>query len=82
MSAKLERINDEITKVKSKLSDYQTRLRELERQKTETENAEIVALVRGVEVAPDELRAFIEAYKNKQGGVKPTTAGLEDSKYD
>ncbi len=82
MSAKLERINDEIAKVKSKLSEYQGRLRELERQKTETENAEIVALVRGVEVAPDELRAFIEAYKNKQTGAAPAPAGLEDSKDD
>ena len=63
MNPKIQRINEDIEKVKRKLADYQCRLRDLERQRTELENAGIVALVRGVDVPPDELLEFIKAYK-------------------
>ena len=71
MNPKIERITNEIEKLRSKMSGYQNRLRELERQKTELENADIIAAVRGVDVAPDELAAFIRMLRAQQGGALP-----------
>ena len=54
------------------MSDLSARLRELERQKTETTNAGIIALVRDMDILPDELTAFIQAFKAQTGNGKPT----------
>ena len=68
MNPRIEKLKDEIEKLKSKLSKGQVRLRELEKQLTDLENADIVAAVRGVEIAPDELAAFVRMFKEKQEG--------------
>lgn len=75
----IEKINEEIVKMKTKVADYQARLKDLERQKTEMENAEIVALVRGVDVAPEELKSFIETYRQQRAGVPPTLTRQEEA---
>jgi predicted nucleic acid-binding Zn-ribbon protein len=69
---KLKKIETEIVKVKAKISEFTARLRELERQKTETENAGIIALVRDMDILPDELTAFIQAYKTGTAVMPPT----------
>lgn len=51
--------------MKTKISNYTARLRELERQKTETMNAGIIALVRDMDILPDDLTAFIQAFKKQ-----------------
>jgi len=74
-SERLKKIEAEIVKVKGKISDLTARLRELERQRTETQNAGIIALVRDMDILPDELTAFIHAYKgqlNNSAAVMPT----------
>ena len=72
MNPRIEKIKDEIEKIKVKMNKGQIRLRELEKQLTELENADIVAAVRGVEIAPDELAAFVQMFKDKQqGGTVP-----------
>lgn len=38
-------------------------MKELERKKTEQENTEIVGLVRGVDMTPQELAEFIRSHK-------------------
>jgi hypothetical protein len=81
MNAKIERIDDEIVKTKSKINSLQSRLRELERQKKETENAEIVALVRGIDIAPDELRLFIKTYQEKDT-LAPKQEAVKEEKVD
>lgn len=60
---KLEKIDAEIEKMKAKISAYQAQLKELERKKTEQENTEIVGLVRGVDMTPQELAEFIRSHK-------------------
>ena len=50
MNPKLHKAIDEIDMLKKKISRYQSRLRNLERRKTELENDEIVALVRGIDI--------------------------------
>ena len=66
MNPRIEKITAEIEKVKAKLTSYQARLRDLERQKTEFENADILAMVRGIDVSPDEFAAFVKMFKTQQ----------------
>ena len=71
MNPRIERISAEIEKLREKVTSGQARLRELERQKTELENADIISAVRGVDIAPDELAAFVRMFKAQQGGILP-----------
>jgi rubrerythrin len=72
VNPRIAKIKDEIEKIKVKMNRGQIRLRELEKQLTDLENADIVAAVRGVEIAPDELAAFVKMFKEKQqGGTVP-----------
>ena len=48
---KIERIDQEITKVREKIAEYQEKLKALEAQKTEAENLEIVQMVRALRMA-------------------------------
>ena len=45
---KIERIDREIEKTRSKITEFQNKLKELEAQRTEQENFEIVNLVRSM----------------------------------
>lgn len=56
----IEQIKVEISKAKTKVARWQARLRDLERQKTEQENMEILRAVRGVAASPEEIRAVLE----------------------
>ena len=62
---KLTKLQMEIDKIKQKISEQQTRLRELEQQKTEIENTEIVELVRSMKMNTSELSSFLKAYREK-----------------
>ena len=64
MNQKIQKIVTEIEKVKGKIATQQARLRELEQQKTELENTEIVGMVRGLEVTPEELASIIQAIRS------------------
>ena len=59
MNAKIERVNKDIEKTKSKIGELQVRLRELEKQKTELENLEIIGAVRGMDISLDERAAML-----------------------
>ena len=62
---KIERIDQEITKVREKIAEYQERLKALEAQKTEAENLEIVQMVRALRMTPAQLSAMLS------GGTVP-----------
>lgn len=70
MNAKIERISKDIEKTKDKISEFQSRLRELEKQKTELENMEIVDVVRGMDISLADLAAMLKA-----SGSQPVTSG-------
>ena len=59
MNAKIEKIQSELPKIKDKIAKLQARQKELERQLVETQNADIVAAVRAIDVKPEELQALI-----------------------
>ena len=56
---KLDRIERDIEKTKAKIAELQKQLRELEAAKTEQENLQIVQLVRGLNMTPQEFAAFV-----------------------
>ena len=59
MNPRIQKITDEIAKLRHKITDSQARLRDLERQKLELENASIVAAVRALDVPPEEFQNLI-----------------------
>ena len=56
---KLDRIERDIQKTKTKIAELQKQLRELEAAKTEQENLQIIQLVRGLNMTPQEFAAFV-----------------------
>ena len=66
---KIERIDQEITKVREKIAEYQEKLKALEAQKTEAENLEIVQMVRALRMTPAQLSAMLS------GGTVPDSMG-------
>lgn len=87
MSAKIERVSRDIQKTKDKISEFQTRLRELEKQKTELENMEIVDVVRGMDISLADLAALLKGGGATSGQlgpkstapISPTETETEDS---
>ena len=55
---KIQRIDQEIAKVREKIAEYQDKLKTLEAQKTEAENLEIVQMVRALRLTPEQLNAM------------------------
>ena len=58
---KLDRIERDIQKTKTKIAELQKQLRELEAAKTEQENLQIIQLVRSMNMKPDEFAAFLRS---------------------
>ena len=75
---KLTKLQMEIDKIKQKISEQQTKLRELEHQKTEIENTEIVELVRSMKMNTSELSNFLKAYREKTDAPILMPATQED----
>ena len=82
MNGKLQKVMAEIEKVKAKIAAQQTHLRELEQQKIELENTEIVGMVRGLDVAPEELAAFIKAFRSSTAGTPDFMKNKEDEENE
>ena len=69
MNAKIERVCKEIDKTKDRISEQQARLRELEKQKTELENIEIVGTVRGMDISITDLAELLKASRATSGQI-------------
>jgi hypothetical protein len=65
MNPKLQKIIRDIERTKTKIAELQALLPELEKQKTELENLEIVRAVRSVNIAPGDLAAFLRTLKTE-----------------
>ena len=70
---KLDRIERDIEKTKTKIAELQKQLRELEAAKTEQENLQIVQLVRGLNMTPEDFAAFVRG-----GALQAPPAPLPD----
>lgn len=73
---KIERIDQEITKVREKIAEYQEKLKALETQKTEAENLEIVQMVRALRMTPAQLSAMLS------GGTVPGSLADDNNEQE
>lgn len=75
---KIEKVKAEIEKAKGKISEYTAKLRALERQKTELEDEQIVALVRSRRISDAELNALMASLNKGEpdaGSAMPAVSG-------
>ena len=72
---KIKRIDQEIAKVREKITEYQDKLKTLEAQKAEEENLEIIQTVRALRLTPEQLNAMLS------GGAVPGMAAAS-ANYD
>jgi len=68
-TSKTAKITAEIEKTKLKISELQLRQKELEQKLIETENSEIVDIVRGMSISLEELPVLLE--KMRAGQIVP-----------
>ena len=73
---KIERIDQEIAKVREKIAEYQEKLKALEVQKTEAENLEIVQMVRALRMTPTQLSAMLS------GGIVPGSLADDNNEQE
>ena len=71
MNPKIQKIEKEIEKTRTKLIEFQERLKSLETQKSEMENTEIVALFRSTGMNPTELADFIRQNRAMLKSAQP-----------
>lgn len=69
MNPRIQKVSDEIDKMRAKIFDYQQKLKELERLKIELENGDIIALIRGVDIPPDQFAEFVRMFKERENGT-------------
>ena len=69
------KIEKEIQKTREKITEQQNKLKELEVQKTEAENLEIVQMVRSLHMTPAELEEFLAK------GVIPADMSADENEY-
>lgn len=81
MNQKIDRLSRDIEKARDKISEMQARLRDMEKQKVEMENSEIVAMFRSINIAPQELAGFIKLYR-EQGGAAPAVPDTHSAMID
>jgi hypothetical protein len=74
MNPKIQKTVRELERARTKLAELQALLPELEKQKTELENLEIVRLVRSVNAAPGDLQAFLRTLRGETAAPAPSSA--------
>lgn len=77
---KTSKIISDIEKTKTKIGELQAKLRDLERLRTETENTEIIELVRAIDATPEEIAVMLRAMREsqKQEAMKPMAPQFDD----
>lgn len=58
--SKLEKLKTELARAKKKSSEWQARVRDIEKQITDCENMEILQAVRSIAASPEELRGLLD----------------------
>ena len=57
---KIERLKAYLVRAKENASEWQSRVRDIERQITEQENLAIIQAVRSISAAPEDLRGLLD----------------------
>ena len=75
MNPKIKKIDSEYEKNAAKITELQARQRELEKQRLELENLDIIGIVRNMGLTPDQLAALVQ-------GAKPAIEKKEETDYE
>lgn len=67
MNARLKKVLSDMKKIEDKRELLQEKWEELNKQKTELENLEIIGLIRGAKISTENLNDVITAYRSKNG---------------
>ena len=70
MNPKIKKIDTEYEKNAAKITELQERQRELEKQRLELENLDIIGIVRNMGLTPDQLAALIQSSKPAATGAE------------
>ena len=81
-TTKLDRIERDIEKTRAKILEYQKRLKDLEAQKIEEENAQIVQMVKAVHLDGAQLAAFLSAYASGEIALPQPDADYTDEQEE
>ena len=76
MNPKLQKTVRDIERTKEKIAELQTLLPELERQRTDLENTEIIKAVRSACVAPGDIEEFLDTYRQELKRQPPPVTNL------
>lgn len=68
---KIEKVDASIAKTKAKIAEYQAKLRDLERQRTVLEDAEIVARFRSENLTDDDIAELVRMRQNNNSAGTP-----------
>ncbi|MFT8888078.1 MAG: DUF4315 family protein [Ethanoligenens sp.] len=82
MIPKISKIDAELNKTRKKISELQAYVRELEQQKTELENTDIVGLVRTAGMTPQELAVLIRACRENSGAPHSIQTVQEENNHE
>jgi hypothetical protein len=75
---KIDRLKTELVRAREKASEWQARVRDIERQITEQENLEIIQTVRGLISAPEDLRGLLDMIQAAQKPPQPDSTDKEE----
>ena len=78
---KINRLKNELAKAKEKAAEWQARVRDLKKQITEQENLEILQVVRGMAVSPEELRGLLDMIRMVKPPQNGASATLENNNF-
>ena len=81
MNPKIEKLAKDIEKTKAKIAEQQARLRDLEKQKTELENTDFVAVGRSYHLTPQELAEFLKT-RQMASSQEPSPQEQEEMNED
>ncbi len=81
MNPKIEKLEKEIDRTKTKIAEMQGKLRKLEEQKTELENTDYVAVARSFKLTPQQLADFLKSQQASPSG-EALTQEQEDGHED
>ena len=84
---KIDKLDKELEKAREKAAEWQAKIRELEKQKQEEENSQIVQAVRSLKLTPAQLMAFLNNPKNSltasgHTDPKPEAPEKEDTAHE
>jgi len=74
--SKLEKLKTELARAKKKSSEWQARVRDIEKQITDCENTEILQAVRSIAASPEELRGLLDMLRASKD---PPQAGADNN---